>query len=80
MYFFTAMMLIFGKSSWLAFNLGILVGFFTIFILLHNITNSFRTEAPIAMRSWKKIDDLSLLEKLPHIHNPGNYIELSLIN
>lgn len=65
-------MLIFGKSSWLAFNLGILVGFFTIFILLHNITNSFRTEAPIAMRSWKKIDDLSLLEKLPHIHDPGS--------
>lgn len=66
------MALIFGKSSWLAFNLGILIGFFTIFLLLHNITNTFRIETPAAIRSWKKMDDLSLLEKLPHIHDPGS--------
>ncbi|XP_040281703.1 glycoprotein-N-acetylgalactosamine 3-beta-galactosyltransferase 1-like [Bufo bufo] len=66
------MAVIFGKTSWLAFNLGILVGFFTIFLLLNNITNSFRTEAPLAIRSWEKNKHIALLQKFPHSHQPGS--------
>ncbi|XP_075706270.1 glycoprotein-N-acetylgalactosamine 3-beta-galactosyltransferase 1-like [Rhinoderma darwinii] len=66
------MALLFGKTSWLAFNLGMLVGFSTIFLLLHSIINSFRIEAPLAIRSWKKAEDLSRLGKLPHTHHTGN--------
>ncbi|XP_073432886.1 glycoprotein-N-acetylgalactosamine 3-beta-galactosyltransferase 1-like isoform X2 [Dendrobates tinctorius] len=66
------MVLFSGKTSWLAFNLGILVGFFSIFVLLHNIAISSRTEEPLAIHSWKKFDDLYLMERLPHTHQPGS--------
>ncbi|KAG8544850.1 hypothetical protein GDO81_021726 [Engystomops pustulosus] len=61
-----------GRNSWLAFMLGMLIGFFTIFLLVHNITHSFRVNAPVAIRSWKTIEDMALLEKVPHVHQPGS--------
>ncbi|XP_066450122.1 glycoprotein-N-acetylgalactosamine 3-beta-galactosyltransferase 1-like [Eleutherodactylus coqui] len=66
------MAFIYGKISWLAFNLGILVGFFTISLLLNSVIHSFRIQAPVAIHTWKKIEDMSLLKKIPHTHQSGS--------
>ncbi|KAM4045810.1 glycoprotein-N-acetylgalactosamine 3-beta-galactosyltransferase 1-like isoform 1-T2 [Anomaloglossus baeobatrachus] len=65
------MVFISGMTSWLTFILGILVGFFSIFLLHSIITINPKTEEPL-IHDGKKIDDMHLMEKLPHTHQPGS--------
>ncbi|KAM4045808.1 glycoprotein-N-acetylgalactosamine 3-beta-galactosyltransferase 1-like isoform 3-T6 [Anomaloglossus baeobatrachus] len=65
------MVFISGKTSWLAFILGIFIGFFSIFILLHIIIINPKTEEPL-IYAWKRVNDLNLMGKLPRTHQPGS--------
>ncbi|KAM5181994.1 glycoprotein-N-acetylgalactosamine 3-beta-galactosyltransferase 1-like isoform 1-T2 [Mantella aurantiaca] len=54
-----------GKFSWMAFILGILVGFCTTFFFFHTILQKSRIKSPPAIQSWKK---LQALDDFPHTH------------
>ncbi|XP_018427114.1 PREDICTED: glycoprotein-N-acetylgalactosamine 3-beta-galactosyltransferase 1-like [Nanorana parkeri] len=58
----------FGKFSWIALTLGILVGFFTTFLVFHTILQSSRTKPPLAIQSWRYMEKLRSLDEFPHTH------------
>ncbi|KAM4701039.1 glycoprotein-N-acetylgalactosamine 3-beta-galactosyltransferase 1-like isoform 1-T2 [Discoglossus pictus] len=59
-----------GKTSWMAFNCGILIGFLTAFYLAHNILEVSKPQKPLALRSWKNIKNLQ--QDITHFHFPAN--------
>ncbi|XP_075055441.1 glycoprotein-N-acetylgalactosamine 3-beta-galactosyltransferase 1-like [Mixophyes fleayi] len=63
-----------GKISLMAFSLGIMVGFFTVLLLVQTTLNSSKTEPPLVIRAWKSMDDLHILDEIPHTHLRGNQI------
>lgn len=57
-----------GKISWISLILGILVGFFTTFLICHIIPQNRGAKPPVAIHSWKYMEKLRSLEGLPHTH------------
>ncbi|XP_053311753.1 glycoprotein-N-acetylgalactosamine 3-beta-galactosyltransferase 1-like [Spea bombifrons] len=61
-----------GKTSWVAFNGGILMGFVTAFFLLRVMTEYGETQKPLEIRSWKNNLHDYLLSHNAHSHFSGN--------
>ncbi|MEE6510615.1 hypothetical protein FKM82_030598 [Ascaphus truei] len=68
------MAFIYTKSSWLAFNCGILVGFCTAFYLVHSFLDIGKPQQPVHIRSWKNIEHMqkSGLLNNSHFHFTSN--------
>ncbi|XP_053560960.1 glycoprotein-N-acetylgalactosamine 3-beta-galactosyltransferase 1 [Bombina bombina] len=59
-----------SRSSWMAFYLGMFVGFLTTFYLARNILDVNKSQKSEALRSWKNAKYIQ--ESTSHFHFPGN--------
>ncbi|KAM8977547.1 glycoprotein-N-acetylgalactosamine 3-beta-galactosyltransferase 1-like [Pelodytes ibericus] len=60
-----------AKGSWMAFHLGVLMGFFIAFALFRLVLEAGNPPHPIAMRSWKHMEHSAFLNAA-HVHDSGN--------